>query len=269
MNNETVTTNSTKNITAFFVLVFIISLPFYFLASIVPGEMAMFMGLTLALAPISAALILTYRENRSDGVRRLVKRSFDYRRITNKLWYIPIFFLFPILFLFALGLMIFMGIPLPDPIAPVLAAPVAFLAFFLFALFEEVGWMGYAFDPMQERWRALIASLILGIIWAAWHIPLYIFAGLDPLWIAGQLISLIGIRTLIVWIYNNTGKSVFAVILFHAVYNVCTIMITSFYISLGHLITSIFIIFTAVMVVFLWGPETLAQYRFRKVGMKQ
>jgi len=265
MNSETAMVNSTKSITAFFVLVFIISLPFYILASLVPDEMAMFMGLTLALAPFSAALILAYRENRSYGVKRLLKRSFDYKRITKKNWYIPIFFLFPILFLLALGLMIFMGAPLPDPIAPVLAAPVAFLAFFLFALFEEVGWMGYAFDPMQERWRALIASLILGIIWAAWHIPLYIFAGLDPLWIAGQLLSLIGIRTLIVWIYNNTGKSVFAAVLFHAVYNVCTIMITSFYTSLGHLLTSIFIIISAVIFVFLWGPETLAQYRFRKV----
>ena len=265
MENTTATTNSIKNITTFFGLVLIISLPFYFLASLVPGEMAMFLLLTLAIAPISAALILVFRENGVDGAKRLLKRSFDFERITNKIWYIPIFFLIPVLFLLALGLMVFMGAPLPDPIAPILAAPVAFLAFFLFALFEEVGWMGYAFDPMQERWHALIASLILGIIWAAWHIPLYIFAGLDPLWIAGQLISLIGIRTLIVWIYNNTGKSVFAVIIFHAVYNVCTIMITSFYTSLGHLLTSIFIIITAVIVVFLWGPETLAQYRLRKV----
>jgi len=265
VNNETAMVKSIKNITAFFVLVFIFSLPFYILASLVPGEMAMFIGLTLALAPFSAALILVFWENRSFGTKRLLKRSFDYKRVTIKSWYFPIFFLFPILFLLALGLMIFMGAPLPDPIAPVLAAPVAFLAFFLFALFEELGWMGYAFDPMQERWHALIASLILGVIWAAWHIPLYVFAGLDPLWIAGQLISLIGIRILIVWIYNNTGKSVFAAILFHAVYNVCTIMITSFYTSLGHLFTSIFIIITAVIVVFLWGPETLAQYRLSKV----
>jgi hypothetical protein len=79
-----------------------------------------------------------------------------------------------------------------------------------------------------------------------------------------QLISLIGIRTLIVWLYNNTGKSVFATILIHAVYNVCTIMITSLYTSLGRLITSIFIFITAVIVAFLWVPETLAQFRFRK-----
>jgi hypothetical protein len=124
--------------------------------------------------------------------------------------------------------------------------------------------MGYAFDPMEERWNALVASVILGIIWATWHIPLYILSGQGPVRIAVQLTSLIGIRTLIVWIYNNTGKSVFATILIHAVYNVCTLMVTSFYTSLGHLITSIFVIITAVIVTCLWDPETLAQFRFGK-----
>ena len=79
-----------------------------------------------------------------------------------------------------------------------------------------------------------------------------------------QLISLIALRTLIVWIYKNTGKSVFAAILIHAVYNVCTLTIASFYTSLGHLITSIFIIVTAVIVTLLWDLETLAHYRFGK-----
>jgi hypothetical protein len=136
--------------------------------------------------------------------------------------------------------------------------------FFIFALFEEIGWMGYAFDPMEERWNALVASIILGIIWATWHIPLYILSGQGPVRIAVQWISLIAIRTLIVWLYNNTGKSVFATILIHAVYNVCTLTIASFYTSLGHLITSIFIIIIAVIVTCLWDPETLAQLRSRK-----
>ena len=170
----------------------------------------------------------------------------------------------PVLFLLALGIMILMGELLPDTLFPVVAAPVAFLVFFIFALFEEIGWMGYAFDPMEERWNALVASVILGIIWATWHIPLYILSGQGPVRIAVQLISLIGIRTLIVWLYNNTGKSVFATILIHAVYNVCTLTVTSFYTSLGHLITSIFIIITAVIVTCLWDPETLAQFRFGK-----
>lgn len=264
MNNTSESPNSTKNLIPFFVIVLIISLPFYILASLVPQEMTIFMGLGLTLAPISAGLILIYRENGSDGAKRLLKRSFDYRRITNKRWYLPILFLWPVIFISAFGVMISTGETAPDPLFPVVVAPVLFVLFFIFALFEEVGWMGYAFEPMENRWNALNASLILGVIWAIWHLPLYILAGQDPLWIAGQIISLIGIRTLIVWIYNNTGKSVFATILFHAVYNVCTLIVTSFYSSTGHLITSIFIIITTFAVTILWDPNTLTQYRFRK-----
>ena len=264
MNSTTATPQTTKNITAFFALTFVLSVPPYILAALVPQEMVMLTGLIIALAPITAALILAYRENRLDGAKRLLKRSFDYRRITRKVWYAPIFLLMPVLFLLALTIMILMREPLPALLFPIVAAPVLFLAFFIFALFEEIGWMGYAFDPMQERWNALRASLILGIIWATWHVPLYVLAGLDPVWIAGQLLSLIAIRTLIVWVYNNTGRSVFAAILFHAVYNLCTMMITSFYTSLGHSMTSVFIILTALIVAFFWDFETLAQIRFRK-----
>ncbi len=266
MNNTTRTPETPKNIVAFFVLTFVISAPAYIIASVVPQEMVMLTGLIVALAPITAALILAYRENRADGVKSLLKRCFDHKKIVRKIWYAPILFLIPVLFLLASGATILTREPLPDTLFPVAAAPIAFLMFFIFALFEEIGWMGYAFDPMEERWNALVASVILGTIWATWHIPLYILAGQGPLRIIAQLISLIAIRTLIAWVYNNTGKSVFASILIHAVYNVCTLAIASFYISLGHLITCILLIITAVIVAFLWNSETLAQYRFGKTA---
>ena len=251
MNSTIAVTKPSTNPTVFFVLMFAVSLPFYVIVALVPQEMALMTILTIALAPITAALILAYRDNRSDGVKRLLRRSFDYKRITRRIWYVPIFCLMPVIFLLALGLVKAIGEPIPAPLLPVAATPVAFLAFFLFALFEEVGWMGVAFDPMQDRWNALVASIILGIIWATWHLPLYILAGQVPLWIAGQLIALVAIRILIVWLYNGTGKSVFATILFHAVYNVCTMMITSFHTSVGHLVTSVFIVITAIVVAFL------------------
>jgi membrane protease YdiL (CAAX protease family) len=240
--------------------------PPYVLAALVPQEMVMLTGLIIALAPITAALILVYRVSRLDGVKTLLKRSFDYKRVTRKAWYVPVFLLMPLLFLLALGITILVGEPLPDTLVPVAAAPVAFLLFFVFALFEEIGWVGYAFGPMEERWNALVASIILGTIWATWHIPLYILADQDLIWIVAQLISLVAIRTLIVWIYNNTGKSVFAVILIHAVYNVCTLTFANFYTSWGHLITCILITIIAAIVAFSWDSETLAQYRFGRVG---
>jgi membrane protease YdiL (CAAX protease family) len=257
-------TPKTRNTAAFFALTFAISVLPYIVAALVPQEMVMLTGLIIALAPVTAALVLTYRENRGVGVKSLLKRCFDYKSITRKIWYAPIFFLMPVLFLLALGITTLTGELLPDTLFPVAAAPVAFLMFFIFALFEEIGWMGYAFDPMEERWNALVASVILGTIWATWHIPLYILSGQGPVRIIAQLISLLAIRTLIVWLYNNTGRSVFAAILIHAVYNVCTLTIASFYISLGHLITCILIIITTVVVVLLWDTETLARYRFRK-----
>ena len=261
--NEKSTPRRVGNVSAFFILIFVISIPLYILAALVPQELVLFLALTLAPVPITAALILTYRENGSEGARRLLKRSFDIKRITKKSWYVPIFFLVPALFFLALVLMVLMGEPVPEPLFPVVAAPVAFLIFLLFALFEEVGWMGYAFDPLQDRRPAFAASILLGIPWALWHLPFYLSAGLDPVWIAGQLFTLLAIRTLIAWIYNNAGKSVFATMLFHAVYNVCTLMIASYYSSLGHALTSVLIAITAVVVVWLWGPETLAQFRFK------
>ena len=264
MTNTPKSSNSTNNLTLFFGLVLIISLPFYFIASLVPQEMTILMGLGLTLAPIAAGLILTYREKGSEGVKRLLKRSFDYKRIANRIWYLPILFLWPVIFILAFWVNTFMGETAPDPLFPVFAAPILLVLFFIFALFEEVSWMGYAFGPMENRWHALKASLILGLIWAIWHLPLYILAGQEPLWIAGQFISLIAIRILIVWIFNNTQKSVFAAILFHAVYNVCTITITSFYTGTGHLITSILILITTIAVILLWDADTLTKFKFGK-----
>ena len=72
MKNRTATLNTTKNITVFFVLTFVLSVPPYVLAALVPQEMVMLTGLIIALAPITAALILAYRENRTDGAKRLL-----------------------------------------------------------------------------------------------------------------------------------------------------------------------------------------------------
>jgi membrane protease YdiL (CAAX protease family) len=79
--------------------------------------------------------------------------------------------------------------------------------------------MGYAFESMQARDSALRAAIVLGMIWAFWHVPFFVFMMPDPFDLIAQFITLVGIRILMAWVFNNTGKSVFAVILFHAVDN--------------------------------------------------
>jgi membrane protease YdiL (CAAX protease family) len=93
-------------------------------------------------------------------------------------------------------------------------------AFFVGALGEELGWSGYAIDPMQERWGALQAGILLGLVWAAWHVIALIQAHRSAAWIAWWCLGTVTMRVVIVWLYNGTGKSVFAVSLFHAIGNV-------------------------------------------------
>jgi membrane protease YdiL (CAAX protease family) len=59
--------------------------------------------------------------------------------------------------------------------------PLAILPALFFAtlppILEELGWRGYALDRLQLNWSALSASLILGVVWAVWHLPLFFIEG--------------------------------------------------------------------------------------------
>jgi membrane protease YdiL (CAAX protease family) len=262
MNNAATSAKEPKNYITFFVLTFILSVPFYIGGNLVPPEMAIVSTLLITFIPIIAALILTIRENGSGGAKALLKRSFDFKKITKKIWYVPIIFLMPIVYLLVLWILGLIGETLTGPLVPLGAAPILLLVFFIMALGEEVGWMGYAYDPMEERWNTFKASLILGIIHAAWHIPLYIYVMRQPLlWMVGQLLVLAGLRILQVWIYKNTGKSLFAAILFHAVYNVPTIALPVYGSPLGPVITAVFVIIFVVIVSMLWDHKTMTHFR--------
>jgi len=250
--------------TTFFLLIFIFSLPIYILAglsakSIIFSPDMVFALLPLtALPPISAALILTFRKDGKDGAKKLLARIFDYKRLGKKIWYIPILFLMPFLLILAWGATVLTGQPLMVAPFPIVALPVVFLLFFIMGLGEEIGWMGYAFEPMQNQSTTFKATLKLSIIWALWHIPFFIFLNDDPITLVAQAVTLISLRFLIVWLFNNTGKSVFATILFHAIYNVTIGVLPG-----NQLVASLFLLVTAIVVIFLWGPETMVQFRWK------
>jgi len=262
MNNATVPAKTPKNVTAFFVLTFVLSLPFYILGILYPQEMGVPISVLIVFVPMISALILTFRENGSDDAKKLVKRSFDFKRITRKVWYAPILLTMPIVYLAVLWILGLIGEALGESVFPLGAAPILLIFFFVLALGEEIGWIGYAYDPMEERWNAFRASLILGIIWASWHLPIYIFVGGQTLlWTAAQFLYVIGLRILLSWIYNNTGKSLFAAILFHAVSNVPATALPVYSSPFGPVIAAILVIIIAVIIASLWDLQTLTQFR--------
>jgi membrane protease YdiL (CAAX protease family) len=261
MNNTTNSEGTQKNVTAFFILTFVLTTPIYILAIFVP-DMEAVASLFFVFVPMTSALILTFRKNGSDGVKKLIQKSFDFKKITPKIWYAPILIIMPIVALGVMFILVFIGETLPETIFPTSMSPVLLIMFFIFALGEEVAWMGYAFDQMEERWNATRASIILGIIWFAWHTPFYLIVGGNPLiWAVGALVLMSGYRILASWIYNNTGKSVFSSILFHAVYNLSQTVIPGYTNPLGPGIAAVLVIIIVLIVARVWDPQTLTQMR--------
>jgi len=160
--------------------------------------------------------------------------------------------------------MSWMAMPPPAPQFSAVAAPAAllmFIAFFIGALGEELGWSGYILDALQERWNALQASVILGLVGIVWHLVPLLLIHRSPTWIAWWCLYAVAARILTVWLYNNTGKSVFAAALFHATLNLSFMLFpvdgSHFDMRLGGLVMA----FTAALVTMVWGPITLAGYQ--------
>ena len=260
--------------TIFFLLIVLFSLPFWVAGPIVerllPAEVSANLPVSalMVCAPITAAVLLVRRAQGAATARALLKRAFDCKRIKRKAWYIPIFFLMPAMMVLQYELLKLMGLELANPRIPVLMVPIWFLVFFIAALCEEVGWQGYAIGRLQARWNALTASIVLGIVWTLWHIIPFVQMGRTPTWIAWHGLGMVMARILYVWIYNNTGKSVFAVILFHAMHNVSTVLLPSYGWPYEPFVIFCILAGIVATVGFLWGPRTLARYRFARSRTK-
>lgn len=86
---------------------------------------------------------------------------------------------------------------------------------------EEIGWRGYALPRLSQQFGLAPASIILGIIWATWHLPLFFFPGSDT---RGQsfplyLLQVTALSVALAWLYWRTGGSLLLVMLLHAAVN--------------------------------------------------
>jgi len=247
------------SITSFFVLTIIFTLPAYVLITltglniILSPEMVFAFVPLAVIAPICAALVLTYRKSGGIGVKKLLKRSFDYKRVKNKKWFWPTLLLMPLLFSLVLGVSSLLELELLPAPMPLIAAPIILIMFFFAALFEQVGWMGYAFEPMRNRWGLFKSTMLLGVFWGLWHVPMFIYSIPEPEMIVAQVLTLIAVRILLVWLYSNTGKSVFIAILFHAIYNVCMIVI-----PVNFVVTAIIMSISAALILYFWSRNQKA-----------
>jgi CAAX protease family protein len=245
----------------FFALVFLLSIPFALLGfvtrlQLMPGIPISALGF---VCPATAALILSFREHGRAGVAALLRRSLEFKRNLRSTWLIPVVLLMPCVALLTYALVRAMHIPHPAPHFPLPASLLLFAAFLIAALGEEIGWSGYAIDPLQERWTALAAAVLLGAIWASWHIVAMVQTGQSAQWIAWGCLDMIATRVIMVWLYDNTGHAVIAVVLFHAIANLTFKSVFPGGSYESERIISVILTIIAAIVAVAWGPRTLTR----------
>jgi membrane protease YdiL (CAAX protease family) len=175
--------------------------------------------------PTLAAFIMTGATEGSAGVRRLLARYVLWR--VGIQWYL--FALIGVPLIMLLGTAIFSG-DLPNLGA--LGGPsyvLSYLAFFVLVfilggpLLEEPGWRGFALPRLERLHGPLVGTLILGVLWALWHLPEF----LVPSWAASSggggilgitqfVVITITFAIVITWVFNNTQASLLLVMLVHA-----------------------------------------------------
>jgi membrane protease YdiL (CAAX protease family) len=254
---------------SFFVLTYVIAFgtTFAYIA-LFPGQPSQRWSLDWflnAFSPTISALILAWVIGGGNEVKRLL--SGFTRWNVGLRWYFAAAFLVlgPLAFALVYGAL---GNPVPG-LQPGWTLPliVGQLIFQLFSgpLAEEAGWRGFALPRLQEKYNALVSSLILGVIWCCWHIPLFFLPGASqqsiPFPIYLMLVVTLGVY--FTWLYNNTHGSLIITVLAHFCFNLSGGFIAGILGLLPPMILNMaagsMLVLVVIGIVIAFGPRTLSK----------
>ncbi len=218
-------------LTSFFVLAFafswLVSLPYILSVwGVVPDTMMAGFMLKQWVGPALAAMVMAVATGGWPGLRELRAAGRAWR--VGWRWYAAVLVGAPLLIL--AGVLAVFGMPTslagfgPGIVASYLGYFV--LVFFAVGLPEELGWRGFALPRLQARFGPLRGTLILGVLWAGWHLPFFLTPDhgggphADVMAVATNFALFAGMVVLMAilfsFVYNRTGGSVFMVALLHA-----------------------------------------------------
>ena len=205
---------------------------------------------------IAAFLVIAFVLKRKGEIRKLLKGWLKFK--VPAFWYLAT--LIPVVFS-VLSMFIYRLLYGVTPVEGIVFNPMGMLALLIISTItgatgEELGWRGFALPRLQMRMSALNASLVLGVVWTMWHVPLW-FAGLgyEKIPFAAYAILLMSSTVLITWACNNSRGSMVIASLFHLTMNIALNIID----SKALFVYALLIFAFTVIVVFFYGPSRLSK----------
>ena len=227
-----------------------------------------------AFVPSLMGILFTYRTQDRAGRRDFWRRVVDIRRI-GRPWWAVIVLIFPLAYAVSGLAYSLLGGDLPPLLDilkqlanPGLVVQLVLANLLISGFSEELGWRGFALDRLQSRRSALAASLILGLVHALWHTPLFLIPGISQ----GEMglfsldyflfLAMVPMGAVVMtWVYNNTRCSILSAILLHFFQNFSLDLLSGLQ---GALPTGYWALYAGTMglltvaIVVGWGAQSLA-----------
>lgn len=227
-------TNHQRRLWPFFLLTFAFSWLVWISMIFFPFSENYFLPLLFlgAFGPAVSALIMLFIYGNYKDRKNFFRRLINFRQIEVKYWGF-ILLVFPTILITGLIIYHFFGGSYPS-FSDYFGGIENFSGFLQLIglmliggpLSEEPGWRGYALEPLQQKFGAVKGSIILGVIWIFWHVPLFFIEGTSQyqkgfgLAFWSWSFQLIVISLIFTFVYNRTGKSILAAIFLHLMANI-------------------------------------------------
>ena len=201
---------------------------------------SLILWVVMAFSPTYSAILLTGINHGKDGLKELLSGYFKFR-VSWKWWLGALaLVLVPFLTCFVIAL-VSGGYTLPTEFTiPLLIVRIVY-TFFSGPIAEEAGWRGFALPRMLKKQNATTATLLQGVIWIFWHVPLIIVPGSSQstsFWPVYAILILL-VNIILNWLYINSKGSLAVTILAHFSFNFSSVLILSLLSLVPYMIFSI------------------------------
>ena len=221
----------------------------------------------LPFGPLLAALIVSRIVGGSTGLRDILGRMSRWN--VDPVWFgIAIYSVWG-LYLLSSTILLLIGLPVPNlsifgqvmymPYLTIIGSWSLWI--FTFGIGEETGWRGFLLPHLQTKHNALTSAILVSIIWAGWHIPMFLYnENLMAMGAFGTVFWVVGLifgSVLLTWLYNSTKGSILMTAVWHGTFNLFTAAAGQA-VAMTSAVISVFVMILVVSIVIYYRPENLS-----------